>query len=287
MDLFDILDTKFDLKKQITGLAKLFFLEHVIVDGWNKFTFADYFDIVAFRNWDYNLGRLSVWELLEDLELLSEATPKSIKEIQTEDEAKILLQLCVNLWIYTGDHKQQFCSYNTQISKFLNIATNKVKYIFEKSNLRPVKHPEKDYYIITNRDEKIDAAAKKVNPDLAFMLYEYNSPNVKGNIKKKREILQQLSLEFEPIIKSKSHNSKTDFVYKVFDGLGTILNNFDIRHANSDNNNGSYYHPNLQNYTDTQWEEIYDVAFQLFLNVIFIMDFSNLSKIIDKHKSII
>lgn len=288
MDLFEILDKKFDIKQQVDGLNKMMFSENVSLYGGRYRTFAYMFNSELFRQWEYNQGRLSLGEILQDLNMLKYIDATLPKPIANEHEAHLALQLDLNIVSYAKKHKKVFVDYLWNDEKFFNEIGKKISYIFDKCNLKCVKHPKEDYYLIAPLDEKTQAVAEKTDENTAFLICEYNSILLKGNVDRKREILKLLSNKIEPIIKSRQSNGKADFEYKVFNDLAMVFNNFEIRHSNLDPNNVGTYKPTLASYTNKQWEEIYDATYQLILDALLIEDYSTtLSKIVAKHKKAI
>ena len=84
MDIFELLDKKFDLNEQIFRLNNLMFGQYdVFVKQSRMCTFATAFEHELLCRWKYSYGRDKIVELLEDLNLRCiqfSTMPKSEKE---------------------------------------------------------------------------------------------------------------------------------------------------------------------------------------------------------------
>ena len=139
--------------------------------------------------------------------------------------------------------------------------------------------------MIVPRDEKVRSVAETTDNDTAILLYEFTSPIFKGNYKKKREILKLLANKIEPICKKYRTIYKSGLGFNIFNDLGTILNNFEIRHSNLDPNDVNNFKEPLTKYTSKDWEEIYDIAYQMILDAFLVDKYNNIySKTIQTHK---
>lgn len=113
---------------------------------------------------------------------------------------------------------------------------------------------------------------------MAFLLYEYTSSLLIGNVDRKKEILKLLWIEIEPMISKNLKKYSSGPLHDIFDNLASIYNNFSIRHNNSDPSKSSYYHEALKTFSNSDFEEIYDAAYDLILDAYLLDEYSNKTK---------
>lgn len=281
MDVFELLDSEYDICKQVEGLNTMIFREKPIF-VYNSYTIADVFEKKLLRAWESAKGRISFEELLTDLKLYDNY--KIIKPVENEQEALICFQLDYNIISYAMNNEHVFLDYNYNPRHFFQEFDRKSLYIFDKAGLQAVKHPQKDYYLIVPNDEKVRSVAENTDKDIAFLLFNYSSPLVKGNYQKKREILKLITNKIEPLIKEYKNKYTNGLGHEIFDDLGNLINNFEIRHSNLDVHISKSYNEFLTNYTAKEWEEVYDATYQLILDAFLIDNYKNIySPIIKKH----
>ena len=82
--------------------------------------------------------------------------------------------------------------------------------------------------IIIPKDIKLDITLNSLDKDIQTQLIVYNARNLAGNIREKEKILSYLAKENEGLIKEKKKPGN------LYDHLGFLCNNLDIRHGNKD-----------------------------------------------------
>ena len=93
-------------------------------------------------------------------------------------------------------------------------------------------------------------------PELADILVEYNHYRLRGNLEKKKAILNQISHALEP---KRSELEKIN--YSMTNDLYNLFNNLDIRHNNSDPDSKNYK-PGFERLSDYEIESLYDLTYQ-------------------------
>lgn len=285
MDIFELLDNKFNLCNQVDGLNTMLFREKPFY-YYGYYSFAEVFEKTLLRSWNCSMGRLTVEELFSDLNLYNyNDKRKVIKKPENEQQAYLCLQFNINMLLYAKDNKKAFSDYNCDLDKFFKETLKKCSYIMDKAGLQLVEHTENKYMMIIPRDDKVRTVAENTDKDTAILLYEYTSPLLKGNYKKKREILKLLANKIEPMSKAYRAKYQSGLGFDIFKDLDLILNNFEIRHPNLDSSIEKNYKEPLTKYTPQEWEEIYDTAYQMILEAFLVDDYNNIySKTIQKHK---
>lgn len=285
MDIFELLDNKFNLCNQVDGLNTMLFRDRPLSYGADC-TFAQAFEKKLLRSWEYSMGRLTFKELFSDLNLYEHSNPKQVvKQPENEQQAYLYLQLGINMLFYARENLDAFREYYWDAHKFFMETMKKYSYIVDKAGLQLVEHTQKKYSMLVPRNEKIRTVAENTDKDTAILLYEYTSLLLKGNYKKKREILKLLANKIEPMSKVYRAKYQSGLGFDIFKDLDLILNNFEIRHPNMDSKIEKNYKEALIKYTPKEWEEIYDTAYQMILEAFLVDNYNNVySKIIQKHK---
>lgn len=286
MDIFEILDNKFNLCNQVDGLNDMLFRDRPLRWGGVDYTFAHAFEKNVLRSWKYSMGRLTFEELFSDLDLYNHSDKRKIvKKPENEQQAYLCLQLDINMLFCAEENVGAFQDYYWNADKFFAETLRKYSYIVDKAGLQLVEHTQNKYMILVPRDEKVKSVAENTDKDTAILLYEYTSPLLKGNYKKKREILKLLANKIEPMSKAYRAKYQSGLGHDIFKDLGILFNNFEIRHPNLDSKITQYYKEPLTKYTPKEWEEIYDTAYQMILDAFLVDNYNTIySKIVQKHK---
>ncbi|MEI8200763.1 MAG: hypothetical protein WCG21_11935 [Eubacteriales bacterium] len=123
--------------------------------------------------------------------------------------------------------------------------------IIEHINGKPVELEPLKYIVIPNNEEAIAVAESVENLDTSKIILKYNHFKTKGDLEAKKSILRHLFIDIEK--KGTRSVSMDDFCF--------ILNEADIRHNNSGKKGKSI----TTGMTELQIEEVYDVAYRLYL----------------------
>lgn len=117
---------------------------------------------------------------------------------------------------------------------------------------------------LANNAAEIDFV--KNESSASYKIIEYNRINLKGDILRKREILQTFCRIFE------SKRSELLKINKTLESnLGFIINTFDIRHNNSDEGSKSKKEY-VSKLSSARLEKIYDMTYDLFLQAFISLD---------------
>lgn len=270
MDLFEILDSKFDLLKQTRELSEMLFSERAFALHGSYCPFAQVFDELLLRSWKYSKGRMTLKNLIDDLGV-------DISFIfhfeTTEKEIALFLQLAKNILYYTNQNIKDVSNYIANRSFFQDV-NNKLEYILDNAGFTYVKHSKEDYFLIVQKNVNVAEIAQYLNDDIVWLLNEYTSPLLKNDIIKKRNILKLIANKCETLVQANLAKYNNGTLHEIFDSLSMIFNNFEIRHSNLDPQS-THYKPKLALYTNSQFEDIYDAAFDLILCALYIDTYSN------------
>ena len=117
---------------------------------------------------------------------------------------------------------------------------------------------------LANNASEIDFV--KNEPSASYKIIEYNRINLRGDILRKREILQTFCRIFE------SKRSELSSINKTLESnLGFNINTFDIRHNNTDEGSKSKKEY-VSKLSSARLEKIYDMTYDLFLQAFISLD---------------
>lgn len=283
MDIFQLLDSRFEFKEKIKNLSKLFLEKNYFANNGYYVSFDEYFDINYFRKWKYSYGCYTLEDFKSKLGLqyTNDFMNQNDKYFYPNDESSAInfLQYAYNAVNFVKESIQRNSSTNSDIDEFYEIFTNQFNYILSKINQKLIKRPNEDYYLLIPNDNKTTRCAKiQNNYSTAFLLYEYTSSLLAGNIEKKREILKLLANEIEPIITSGLRKFNSGTIHDIFSELSSCLNNFNIRHNNVDARKPNYFHKEIQTFSNDDYEEIYDATYDLILDAFLLDEYLNKTK---------
>lgn len=138
--------------------------------------------------------------------------------------------------------------YIRKILKNINTVLDKLNYELKESN---------NYVYIVEKDAATTAISE-IYDDISDEVIEYRRYNLKGNIKRKCEILNTLANKFEAIRPDLKANNFSE----IEDKTGSLLNNLDIRHNNI---TGKHEKDIVKNMSEEELEVWYDRAYDLLL----------------------
>ena len=94
------------------------------------------------------------------------------------------------------------------------------------------------------KDELLEEVVGTSKSDLAQLLIKYKALRMEGNIKGKEELLTSISKHIEPLLKDNELKSNNK---RLFDNVGFLLNNLNVRHNNIEANNVEFFNKTMKN----------------------------------------
>lgn len=264
-----ILET-FDVIEELQRLDNLFFNQDFFCVGdeyENEWLSMHKCINEHFHLWPFSGTCLDVDEYINKLDRDDNyvlcAEPEALKAyLLTEDKAKVLeiafgnVEFFYNMYRFVNDvlmgELRMIDSKRTAMKVLFKIKTV-LDTIISNIHAKPVELEPNKFILIPNDEEVIAVAELAENIDTSKSILKYNHFKTKGDLEAKKSILLQLYLDIEK--NGKRSAAKNDFDY--------ILNNADIRHNTSELNGNA-----ITTYMkDETIEEVYDVAFRLYLLV--------------------
>lgn len=235
---------KIDIAAEYNKLFELFY-------GEDSRDFKSQADVISlnFREYPYRGTCLDIYEFEKYCGYLFMESPK---KMDIDD----LITFCEFIFNIVSEMspKYFFDSFNQRdYINHINTLIEKLGYMSTKEDGLTIFVP-KDVGVI-------EVSKSSLIPDnLSYRVLEYNHHSLKGNIEEKKQILIAFGNQLEP------HRPELKaFNQKLEDDIFDILNNYQIRHNNSDPKNGNKYNPLLEEMSDQELEQIYDDLYQMCL----------------------
>lgn len=287
MDIFKLIDSKFDITKKVRNLSRLLLAEEYFALNRYYVSFEKYFDEVCFKKWEHNLGCINLKDFKSEAGIFYEHSVNHVRYYNASNEIDAIkyLQYTYNIVMhaYKSTGYKAHLIITEEVKLFFEAFENSFNYIISKINQKVIEHHEENYYIIVPNNKKTNRAVElQTDDNIAYLLLEYTSFTLKRNVSRKREILKLLANTYEPTIKQNLRKYNSGPVHDVFDSLKSCLNNFNIRHNNLDPEDNKYYNEGLNDFTDEDFEKIYDVTYDLMLGATIINEYTNNNKSIYK-----
>lgn len=243
------------LKEKTPSIAdEIIKIERLLRMGQHNYTLVDLINR-HFIKWEHRGTNTQLSEIINELDLPNYKSCKfnnnfSFYQDLTCFDMFNYFELIASLLKFLADN------HSTQLETWLltnyvetiieNISTVLEKFGYEMQN-------SGDQIIIVKISEEATAVAENYE-DIAEDVIEYQRHSMQGNLKRKRELLYNLSNRYEEIKANLQANCQSLLV----NDIGTILNGLNIRH----NNKNSEYVGDL---TDIELEDWYDKAYDTLL----------------------
>lgn len=253
-NIFEIVNEKFDLHREILRMKRLFEDEEIMEDDLYTYTILEAVKDVGFAAWK-NRGRcVDAEDFLSMLNydfLWNNAT-------NSETDLLTLIEIIYNFWyIVYKKTDLSFCDCEREKRFFL------LKEIMDECltqyNYKGEYFPDLAQLIVVEDKPEATAVAEIVDKEIVRKILRYNHYTLKGNLSAKKEILIALGAELEPKRKQlHTINSSLE------DGIFYILNNMNLRHNNKIPGDKNYNQTAAEMDNDTL-EGWYDELYQMIL----------------------
>lgn len=211
-------------------------------------TIETFFNEVLFINYPYCGNFISIYEMRDALSISS-------KDIKKNDLNTMLdyFEFVFNIVLFFINSKGNYeISFNSQYAVKL---TDNIKSVLDKLNYEF--DLKENYAFIVEKDSHATAVSE-IYPDISEKVIEYRRFNLKGNLERKREILNTLWLKFEAI----RPNLKANNFGEIETKTGSLLNNLNIRHNGVEGKNAKGIVQQMSNEELEQW---YDKTYDMLL----------------------
>ena len=241
---------KFSCKTEYAALIHLFKDERCIWNGYTNVSVIEYIDKNYFRKLPFRGSYLNISSLMTDLKLYN---PSFV-------DLDLLFLLCEFLIAVLPNNAIKM---SDDLEKQAKVIFDNIHSVLEKTNHKLFKI-ERDKYIVVEKNKAATQASELVEEKtIAIELIEYNHYALKGDLDKKKRILNDIANYLEPVLKSREFNG-TRYSGLASD-VGFLINNFHIRHNNKVGAKAQDYIVSL---TDKQLEAWYDKIYNALLLLI-------------------
>ena len=248
-NLYQLLDEmNFDVRKEHQTLLDLFMKEKVF-DGSSHKTLLQYVSLY-FRSLPFRGSYINIEDLMKSLRI--------IDSVPTLDRLFLLCEFLIAVLPNKYLHGKY-------IIEHVDVIFSNIDYILEKTNHMFLELEDSKYIIVEKNKAATQAAELIEETPVSIEVLEYNHYALKGNLTRKRQILNDIANYVEPILKSRKFQ-ETPY-NQIAKNVGFLLNCFHVRHNNKEGIKAQEYIVGL---SDSDLEEWYDKIYNSMLTVIIV-----------------
>lgn len=257
-NMFEILKENYNILQEMDKIVFLFRKE-LFRYGRTSYTIENLFNEKFLPYWKNRGSCLSCSEIKSKLKLTDEfytTTP-------IEDYVSII-EYYENLIYPICSAMQSIRNQGWNIEKEFNILIENIKIFLDHINYEHKIFKDEEMVLILPKNPAATAVAEISSEETALAILMYNHLSLKGDLEQKRNLLNSIYREYEPLFTS-SLEGYNDFLNKT----NALFNNLHIRHNNKtkkDNKN------TIINLDEKELEKWYDELYQLLLFCILIKD---------------
>jgi hypothetical protein len=216
-----------------------------------------YFDLDrTLKQWPYRGSALSLEEYLLNHQLQNVVLllkGQTIRKDITQNEYLTYMDILLNLIKFYNNY--HLGSLQDLSKKVIVQIVRCLEYI----NYEPYSISD-DKILLVEKGAKLSNLSAEQQPNLEENILQYKLNSMKGNIRRKREILTILANEYEQLLKRNLHETLPQFA----DKLRHAVNNLDIRHNNHDGKGKKDY---LSTLSSDEYEKLLDDIYYCLLTL--------------------
>ncbi len=265
---WDIAGTQANFEDEINYIDKSLYHTKFYLDSLNygRYSLAEYIDSFYFSNWA-TLHKITCPSIAD---LRSRLHIDNFKHSQSLPLEKFLiyLEFAANIVYIAISKNQNQNAVRIARNIFRNIMTN-----CERLNFEIVEFSE-GLFKIVEKNAAATAVADKYSgrdSEFSYKVIEYNHFLLKGNMGRKREILNAIADKFEAV----KPKLKANGFGNIESDAGYLVNNINIRHNNTDPQSKSHK-AHVAAMPSAELEDWYDKTYDVLLLALLASDFSEL-----------
>lgn len=271
MNMFEILNTKYDTLREINKIARLYNSIIIKENGYYEYSVETLFENEILQHWKQRRSYLSCKEIKRDLGIATTVFCDIPKDII------ILLEYYVNISFFV--YKKIYSDDSFDIPKDFTLMFQNLKLLIENLNYEIKLFEDDEKIILIPKKPEATAVAEISSEETALAILMYNHHSMKGDIEGKRTILYKIAHEYETLLKNPIEGYK-DFFVKT----NALLNNLHIRHDNKTKEGNK--NPVIE-IDGKELENWYDELYQLLLFCVLIPNnLERKNRVVDFLKSI-
>ncbi len=262
-DIFTLMKNKFDIYKEVNKIILLFSINlieyHDSYTVSTNYTIEEFVDEMLFKSWKQRGFYFNCDEIKQDLGIKFKYT----KEDSFDDCIK-LLEYYNNLIYLVVKKYNIYQQSDCDVKDDFYILMENMKKLLDYINHDIHVNEKEEKVLLIPKNPVATAVAEISSEETALAILMYNHLSLKGDLEQKRNLLNSIYREYEPLFTS-SLEGYNDFLNKT----NALFNNLHIRHNNKtkkDNKN------TIINLDEKELEKWYDELYQLMLFCVLIKD---------------
>ena len=271
-NMFNILDNKFDLQKQIKEVVNIFYCNTYFIYQYDDFrpaTLEDIVDCYCIHLWKQRGNYITCYEIREALGLDDEKLKKRLSHTKIVLFLEYIKNIIFLLKLKYPDYASLVMNTN-----FICLENN-INQIIDRMGYVAKEYRNEEKVLIIKNDILKQLVVDKSHSDgkdIDTLIYKYEHKSLKGNLMEKKSILSSIYREYEKNI-FESHD-KANFS-KYYDLVNFYVNNANIRHNNE---------KIIKEIDKKELELVYDKLYKLMLFCILTKDTMNLKNELEQLK---
>ena len=241
-DTLDDISEESEINSEYWRIRRLFEDKEIYINC-EKTTLKNYIDKNEFLNWKYRRTCLSIEDMASTYDIAFDWDEVEL------DDLFLYIEFILNLTILVKNKRWK------DLKQIISLLENNIKLFLDKYNHKIFQIDDK---IIIIPKSEIVSELVTLNKDVAPNILEYQSISIKGDLKRKRELLLGLAQKYEGIETKLKKEGHTTLVNNV----GCLLNNLHIRHNNKVGKKANGLLKDIQNDELEKW---YDKTYDLLL----------------------
>lgn len=260
MSIFDKISKNINMGSSADRLIRMSEEEKIIQykEDYYSYGYATLFDFVdkfCFNTWQHRNECVDVSDFLN---VLKYEKIKQNAHVKSESLLE-LIELIYNFWLLAFTTIHEHSDKATGIGNFDHLKkvmedlVEKHNYVIELLDNNTMVR------VVPNKPE-VEATVEILPDDIGFDTVMYNHTSLKGNLSEKKRILVELGRELEPCRDDLKNEDKV-----LEDDIFCMLNNLDIRHNNTSEEDEKQFKLVVANMSDEEIEEWYDDLYEMML----------------------
>lgn len=257
MHFFEALERKIDFQKEFDKIEDMIIQDH-IAGAYGQPHTVHLWMTLNFRNWKQRGNYTTLEELREQLGF--KYTPSSLgrKYAWNIDINRFFLycEMLLNLFFALRD-------YSTMgVEEQMKYVLETIETDVERSGFE-IREIDEEIIIVEKNPVAIEVA--EYLPDISDVIVEYNHYLLKGNLKRKQEILKKIADAMEPLRKELEAICRQETSDYFF-----MINNMNVRHNNCNSNDKKHYCKEFAALSEQDKEKWYDIIYDQALALLVI-----------------
>ena len=261
-NIFEFLKEKYNIPKEENKIVKLYNSELLYCNigfAQGNYTPEEIFERELLKNWKQRGSYLNCKEIKEALRI-----PKFFTFETPIETILNTLEYYENISYLLVKKLKIFDGYEYEVSDNFKILLENIQILLNYLNYEHKIFEDEEKVILIPKNPSATAVAEISDEETAMAILMYNHHTLKGDLERKRQLLNLIQRTYEPLLKNPIEGYN-DFFKKT----NLLLNNLHIRHNNFEEENNKNLVIDIDDKTLEHW---YDELYQLLLFCVLIDD---------------